>query len=110
MGNLRVPYTRQFAPLRKLLLIIHQNEGDSSALKKAFASTFHKSKRSPEKTAGNALISLKVDGVIATGCEPTDFGKRLLDTESEKAAHELLAKRMLFDLDGILPVEPLREM
>jgi len=79
-------------------------------MKKAIAATFFKETKSPEKMAGNTLISLKVYDVIDTECEITEFGKRLIDTENEKAAHELLAKHILLKLDGIPFVETLREM
>ncbi len=114
LENLRVPYTQQFAPeptpLRRLLPIIRQNLGNPTALKKAIASAFFKDTNSPAKMAGNTLISLKVYGVIDTECEVAAFGKRLLDAADSKAAHELLAKRVLLNLDGIALVETLREM
>ena len=114
MENLRVPYTQQFSPeptpLHKLLPIIRQNKGECATLKKAIASAFFKATKSPDKMAGNTLISLRVYGVLDTDCELTDFGKRLLDSADAKTATELIAKRILFNLDGMLLVETLREM
>jgi DNA modification methylase len=107
----RVPYTQQFAPeqtpLRKLLPILRQYKGNRTALKKAVASAFFKD--SPENVAGNTLISLGVYGVLDKECGLTDFGKRLTDIDS-KAAHELIAKKILFELNGLPLVETLREM
>lgn len=112
MEKLRVPYTQQFAPdqtpLRKLLPIIRQNKGDRAALKNAIASAFFRG--SPEKVAGNTIISLGVYGVLDKDCQLTDFGKRLLDAADDKAAHDLIAKRILLDLNGIPLLETLREM
>ena len=114
LEKLRVPYTQQFAPeqtpLRSLLPILRQNEGDSSALKKAIGSAFFSSTKTPAKVAGNTLTSLKVYGVLDTAGKVTLFGKQILDAEDPKAIHELLAKRILFELDGIPIVETLREM
>src|SRR6266478_6594725 len=114
LENLRVPYTQQFAPeptpLRRLLPIIRQNLGKCAALKKAIASAFFKDSKTPDKMAGNTLILLRVYGVIDTKCEITEFGKRLIDAQDAKAAHELLAKHVLLNLDGIALVETLREM
>lgn len=114
LENLRVPYTQQFAPeqtpLRRLLPIIRQNLGKCGALKKAIAAAFFKDTKSPEKVAGNTLISLRVYGVIDAGCEITEFGRRLIDSTDAKAAHEILAKHLLLKLDAISLVETLREM
>jgi len=114
LENLRVPYTQQFAPeptpLRKLIPIIRQYKGDSAALNKAVASAFFKGTKTPKKMAGNTLISLKVYGVIDAKCDLTEFGKHLLDANDDKEAHEMVAKRILFALDGIPLVETLREM
>jgi site-specific DNA-methyltransferase (cytosine-N4-specific) len=93
-----------------LLPIIRQNLGKCAALKKAIASAFFKDSKAPDKMAGNTLISLRVYGVIDAKCEITEFGRRLIDAEDAKAAHELLAKRVLLNLDGIGLVETLREM
>lgn len=110
--SLRVPYTQQFAPeqtpLQQLRPIIRQYKGNRAALKKAIASAFFKG--SPEKVAGNTLISLGVYGVLDKDGDVTDFGKRFLDAVDEKAAHELIAKRILSELNGIPLVETLREM
>lgn len=115
MENLRVPYTQQFAPdrtpLRRLLPIIRQNAGSSSSLKKAIAGAFFKDTNSPEKMAGNTLISLKVHGILDKDTnDVTEFGKRLLDAEDLKTQHDLIAKHILLDLDGVGLVETLREM
>jgi hypothetical protein len=81
-------------------------------MKKAIAAAFFKDTKTPEKMAGNTLISLKVYGIIDTECKITQFGRRLIDssTADEKAAQELLAKHVLLKLDGVSLVETLREM
>jgi hypothetical protein len=114
LENLRVPYTQQFAPeqtpLRRLFPIIRQNLGDSAPLKKAIGSAFFKHTKTPEKMAGNTLIALKFYGVLDGNCQLTDFGKRLLDSKDVKAAHEMIAKRILLELNCLGLVETLREM
>jgi DNA modification methylase len=114
LEKLRVPYTQQFAPeptpLRKLLAIIRQNRGNAAKLKKAIASAFFKDSKSPDKMAGNTLISLKGHGIIGGDGDTTDFGNRLLALEDDATAHSELARHILTNMDGVPLVETLREM
>jgi DNA modification methylase len=114
--ELRVPYTQQFSPqqtpLRRLLPIIRQNAGDAKRLRAAIGAAFFKDKADSGKLAGNTLIALRAHGIIsAGGADLTDFGNQLVALQgSEDQAHELMAKHILVDLDGMGIVETLREM
>ncbi|MFZ3059220.1 MAG: site-specific DNA-methyltransferase [Candidatus Methanoperedens sp.] len=112
---LKIPYTQQFSPsqtpLNELLALLKNCIGKDSELKKAIADSFFKDKVNPEKLAGNTIIALKNYGIITTDCNLTTFGKQLVDSygDAEKI-HELLAKHILFDMNGIALVETLKEM
>lgn len=113
---LRVPYSQQFTPeqtpLRKLLPILrqHASKNNKGKLRAAIASAFFDSKADPSKLAGNTLVALRYYGIIKAE-DLTDFGQQLISLQGrEDEAHELLAKRILLDLDGIGIVETLREM
>src|SRR6185312_3811100 len=113
--GLRVPYSQQFSPeqtpLKRLLAVLCQNAGKGAKLKKAIAGAFFKDKTSPEKLAGNTLISLKTYGIIDGDGALDTFGKDLLAYQDDvPAAHALLAKRILVDMNGVSIVETLREM
>jgi hypothetical protein len=114
--ELRVPYTQQFSPqqtpLRRLLPIIRQNAGDAKRLRTAIGAAFFKDKADSGKLAGNTLIALRAHGIIsAGGADLTDFGSQLVALQgSDDQAHELMAKHILVDLDGMGVVETLREM
>lgn len=112
--TLRVPYAQQFSPeqtpLGKLLPILRTNKANKSALKKAIASAFFAGKADPAKLAGNTLVSLGVFGIFH-GEKLTEFGERLVGLQGNvKAAHTMLAKRLLLDLDGKGIVDTLQEM
>jgi hypothetical protein len=110
----KVPYTQQFSPkqtpLKHLLPILRQHEGNSGTLHVALASAFFKEKADPDKLAGNTLIALRAYGVL-DGVALTDFGKQLIALQGhEDEAPRLIAKRILIDLGGMGIVETLREM
>ncbi len=114
---MKVPYTQQFSPaqtpLQKLLPILRENTGTGKAdkLKKAIASAFFKSTTDPGKIAANTLSSLRHYSIIDEADTLLDFGKELVACQgNEDEAHRLLAKRILFDFDGIALVETLKEM
>jgi len=111
----RVPYSQQFTPeqtpLRRLLPILRQYRGKMPKLKTAIASAFFSAKPSPAKLAGNTIISLRTYGVIDEDANLSSFGEQLLARQSDlSAAHDLLAKRILVDLNGMAIVEKVREM
>ncbi len=113
--GLRVPYSQQFTPeqtpLNKLIPILRQNAGKAEKLKKAIASAFFKSTKSPEKLAGNTLISLKTYGIVDGDGALTTFGKELVAAQGDAdAALRLIAKRLLVDMDSVSIVETIREM
>jgi site-specific DNA-methyltransferase (cytosine-N4-specific) len=114
---LKVPYTQQFTPeqtpLKKLLPILRANahKAKASNLREAIASAFFKGKADPDKLAGNTLIALRYYGITDKNNHLTDFGQQLINYQGkENEAHKLLAKCILFDLDGICIVETLKEM
>jgi len=112
--GMRVPYSQQFTPeqtpLKRLLPVVRQNAGNKAKLRKAIAGAFFKSKASPEKLAGNTLISLATYGIL-DGDSLGAFGKELLALQNDlTAAHALLAKHILVDMHGVSIVETLREM
>ena len=111
----RVPYSQQFTPeqtpLSRLIPILRQNAGNSGKLRKAIAAAFFKGKASPDKLSGNTLISLKTYGIIESDGALAPFGKQLVAAQGDlPAAHNLLAKRLLVDMNGVAIVETLREM
>jgi DNA modification methylase len=111
----RVPYSQQFTreqtPLKRLIPVLRQNAGDLGKLRRAIAATFFKTKATPEKLAGNTLISLKSYGIIDHDGALTLFGKELVAAQGDlAAAHALLAKRLLVDMNAVAIVETLREM
>jgi len=111
----RVPYSQQFTPeqtpLKRLIPILRQNESNPAKLKKAIASAFFREKASPEKLAGNTIISLKTYGIIDGTGALTAFGKQLAAAQGNlPLAHQLMAKRILVDMNGVDIVETLREM
>lgn len=111
----RVPYSQQFTPeqtpLKRLIPVLRQNAGKEGKLKGAIAATFFKGKASPDKLAGNAIISLKTYGIIESDGTLAPFGKQLVATQGDlPAAHTLLAKRILVDMNGVAIMETLREM
>jgi site-specific DNA-methyltransferase (cytosine-N4-specific) len=111
----RVPYSQQFTPeqtpLKRLIPVLRQNVGNAGKLKKAIAAAFFKDKTAPEKLARNTLISLKTYGIIGPDGAFTPFGKEFVATQGDlPAAHALLAKRLLVDMNGVAIVETLREM
>jgi len=113
--NSRVPYSQQFTPdqtpLNRLLPILRQASSDVSRLKTALAAAFFKETASPAKLAGNTIIALKTYGILDDKGNLSDFGKELIACQgNESAAYPLIAKRILFKLDGIGIVETLREM
>jgi hypothetical protein len=114
--ELRVPYTQQFSPqqtpLKRLLPIIRQNAGDAKRLRTAIGAAFFKDKADSWKLAGNTMIALRAHGIIGPGgADLTDFGNQLVALQgSEDRAHELIAKHILVDNDGMGIVETLREM
>jgi len=114
--NLRVPYSQQFspeqAPLKRLLALLRQHAGNAAKLRTAIASAFFKDKADPAKLAGNTVIALKTYGIVEGDSAALGiFGKELLESQEELlAAHTLLAKRILVNLNGIAIVETLREM
>ena len=61
--GLRIPYSQQFSPeqtpLKRLMGVLRQNAGNGAKLRKAIAGAFFKTKASPEKLAGNTIVSLK---------------------------------------------------
>lgn len=110
----KVPYTQQFSPkqtpLKQLLPILRQHEGNGPALRVALASAFFKDSADPDKLAGNTLIALRAYGVL-DGAALTDFGNQLIALQGhEDEAHRLIAKRILINLGGMGIVETLREM
>jgi site-specific DNA-methyltransferase (cytosine-N4-specific) len=110
----KVPYTQQFSPkqtpLKHLLPILRQHEGNGPALRVALASAFFKDKADPDKLTGNTLISLHTYGLL-DGAALTVFGKQLIALQAhEDEAHRLIAKRILIELGGTGIVETLREM
>jgi DNA modification methylase len=111
----RVPFSQQFTPeqtpLRRLIPILRQYRGKMPRLKTAIASAFFRTKASPAKLAGNTIISLKSHGIIDNEANLSKFGEHLLASQEDlPAAHDLLAKTILVDLDGMGIVETLREM
>lgn len=111
----RVPYSQQFTPeqtpLKRLIPVLRQNNASAGKLKRAIAAAFFKDKAAPEKLAGNTLISLKTYGIIDPQGALTPFGKELVATQGDlPAAHALLAKRLLVDMNGVAIVETIREM
>jgi hypothetical protein len=107
------PYTQQFSvaqtPLKRLLPILRQNQGNREKLREAIASAFFKHTKSPKKIAANTLIALASHGIISSKGELTDFGKLLIDLLPEAAELEI-AKNILRKLGGFQVVEALREM
>ena len=114
--SLRVPYSQQFSPeqtpLKRLLPVLQQNAGNGAKLRKAIAAALFKNKTSPEKLAGNTLIALKAYGILhGDEADLTAFGDQLLALKSDTvAAHALLAKHLLVDMNAVNIVETLREM
>jgi site-specific DNA-methyltransferase (cytosine-N4-specific) len=112
--TLRVPYTQQFTPdqtpLRKLIDVVRQHQGDRNRLRTAIGAAFFKAKASPGKLAGNTLIALKTYDIIDGSGKLTAFGHSLASAATETDAHRLLAEQILLRLDGIAIVETLREM
>jgi site-specific DNA-methyltransferase (cytosine-N4-specific) len=112
--TLRVAYTQQFSPkqtpLRKLLAVIRQHQGDRSKLQKAIGAAFFKAKASPVKLAGNTLISLRTYGIITDAAKLTPFGLDLADKKDDAGAFRALARQILLDLDGVAIMETLREL
>lgn len=111
---LRVPYTQQFSPkqtpLRKLLAVVRQHQGDRAKLQKAIGAAFFKAKASPAKLAGNTLISLKTYGIITDTAKLTPFGLDLASHKDDASALRALARQILLELDGVSIVETLREL
>lgn len=111
--DLRIPYTQQFTPeqtpLRQLLPILRQHEGARGALRTAIAAAFFKSTKTPEKIAGNTLISLGVYGIL-DGANLTDFGHTLVSFRDDAQAAREIARHILLEMDGVAVVETLREM
>ena len=107
------PYTQQFSmaqtPLRRLLPILRQNQGQRAKLKAAIASAFFKHTKSPEKIAGNTVIALNSHGIIDAKAILTAFGKILIGLNPD-AAQTAIAKNILRNLGGFQVVEALREM
>lgn len=106
-------YSQQFStgqtPLKKLLPILRQSSGDRSRLRKAIAGAFFKASATPEKIAGNTIISLNRHGIITPeGCL-TEYGKRLVDLSEPEAAVEI-ARNILKTHGGFQLLETLREM
>src|SRR5262249_36925670 len=58
------------------------------------------------------LIALRTYGIIVPGgSDLTDFGQQLITLQgSEDQAHALIAKHIVFELDGLGIIETLREM
>ncbi|MBX7136247.1 MAG: restriction endonuclease [Fimbriimonadaceae bacterium] len=115
MTDSRVPYSQQFSPeqtpIRKLLAILRQNQGNRAELKKAIAAAFFKAKTTPEKIAANTVIALGAYGIIdKKTARPTDFGDELLRLRTEGDVLSALARRILLSLDGMALVETLRDM
>lgn len=113
--GLRVPYSQQFTPeqtpLKKLIPILRQNAGNAEELKKAIASAFFRTTKSPEKLAGNTLISLKTYGIVDDDGDLTNFGNELRAAQGDDyTSHRLIARRLLVDMDGMSIVETIREM
>jgi hypothetical protein len=112
--SLRVPYSQQFTPaqtpLRRLLAVVRQNQGDRKKLCAAIAAAFFKAKATPEKLAGNTVIALKAYGIIDETVALTPLGSRLADTTADADAHQILARQILLNLDGLPLLETLREM
>jgi hypothetical protein len=111
--TLRIPYTQQFTPeqtpLKQLLPILRQHQGDRRALKAAIAAAFFKNTKTPEKIAGNTLISLGVYGILGDA-KLTTFGDTLVGLHDCAKATRELARRILLEMDGVAVVETLREM
>lgn len=106
-------YTQQFSveqtPLKKLLPILRQNAGDRKKLRQAFAGAFFKSSATPEKIAGNTVISLHRHGYIDPEGVLTEKGTHLVGLTEDAAAIEI-AKSILKTHGGFQLVETLREM
>jgi hypothetical protein len=112
---LRVPYAQQFSPeqtpLKRLIPILRQNAGKRSALKQAIASAFFSDKTDPVKIAGNTVMSLGTFGIVTRDAGLTEFGQKLIASQGDiPAAHALLARRVLLELDGKGIVDTLQEM
>ena len=111
--ELSVPYTQQFGPrptpLDRLLAVVREHAGDRPALRRAIASAFFKDKSTPDKLAGNTLISLRTYGIIDSDAALTTFGTSL-SAASKDEALRLLARRILLDLNGIPIIETVREL
>lgn len=112
--GLKLPFSQQFSPtqtpLNKLLAVLRGNAGKPS-LPKAIASAFFKKAATPEKLTGNTISALRSFGILKEDSTLTPFGDELLAYQGDQqAAHRLLAKRILLDLDGVTLVETLREM
>lgn len=112
--TLRVPYTQQFTPdqtpLRKLIAVVRQHQGDRTKLRTAIGAAFFKTKATPTKLAGNTLIALKTHDIIDSKGALTAFGQSLAAVTADADAHRLLAQQILLKLDGIPIVETLREL
>jgi hypothetical protein len=111
---LRLPYTQQFSPeqtpISRLLPILRGKAG-STGLRAALASAFFKGKADPDKVAANTISSLRHQGIIDEANALTSFGQELVALQgNDVAAHELLAKRILLEFNGIAVMETLREM
>jgi hypothetical protein len=112
----RVPYTQQFSPtqtpLKRLLPILRQHGGNSTALRAAIAGAFFKSTTDPKKIAGNTMIALRAHGIIDPKTAAlTDLGNRLIALQgSEADAETLIAKNLISELDGLGIIETIREM
>ena len=110
---LRVPYAQQLSPeqtpLKRLLPILRQNSGKGT-VRSAIASAFFAGKTDPKKLAGNTLISLGVFGIVKDD-KLTEFGEKLIALQGDiSAAHDLLAKHLLLNLDVKGVVDTLQEM
>src|SRR5262249_39791308 len=112
--TLRVPYTQQFTPdqtpLRRLIAVVRQHQGDRNKLRAAIGAAFFKKKATPPKLAGNTLIALKTYDIIDGKGGLTPFGQSLAAVSADADAHRLLAQQILLKLDGIPIVETLREL
>jgi DNA modification methylase len=112
---MKIPYTQQFTPkatpLRRLLGIVRQHQGNPGKLQKAIGKAFFGETNDPDGMARNTLIALKYHNILDTGCNPTaDLGIPLIDAKPESAAVEILAKNILLNFHGVILVETLREM
>jgi hypothetical protein len=112
---LRVPYAQQFSPeqtpLKRLLPILRQNSGKRGLLKQAIASAFFSGKTDPVKIAGNTIVSLGTFGIVTKDAALTEFGQQLIALQGDiTAAHALLARHVLLELDAKGIVDTLQEM